>query len=80
MAALIRDLSDNVLFATYKVFTNEEKGRTRAYGDGQRVIFTQWRPCADAKNRLDLPFELPLSYDAFIDAINNPTDAGGADF
>lgn len=68
MAALIRDLSDNVFFATYKVFTTKEKGKTKAFGDGQRVIFTQWRPGFDAKNRLELPLELPLSYDSFIEA------------
>jgi hypothetical protein len=65
MAALIRDLSDNVFYASYKVFTTKEKGKTKAFGDGQRVMYTQWRPGFDAKNRLDLPLELPLSYDAF---------------
>lgn len=68
MAALIRDLSDNVFFATYKVFTTQEGKKTRAFGDGQRVMYTQWRPGFDAKNRLDLPLELPLSYDEFADA------------
>lgn len=68
MAALIRDLSDNVLFVTYKVFTTEKNGKTKVFGDGQRVMYTQWRPGFDAKNRLDLPLELPLSYDAFVEA------------
>lgn len=68
MAALIRDLADNVFYASYKVFTTEQKGRTRAFGDGQRVMFTQWRAGFDAKNRLELPLELPLSYDAFAEA------------
>lgn len=65
MAAIVRDLSDNVLYATYKVFTDEKKGKVKAYGDGQRVLLTQWRPGFDAKNRLELPLEIPLSYDAF---------------
>lgn len=68
MAALIRDLSDNVFYATYKVFTTKEKGKTKAFGDGQRVMYTQWRPGFDAKNRLDLPLELPLSYESFMEA------------
>jgi hypothetical protein len=68
MAAVIRDLSDNVLFATYKVFTTQDKGKTKAFGDGQRILLTQWRPGFDAKNRLELPLELPLSYDAFVEA------------
>lgn len=75
MAALIRDLSDNVFYATYKVFTAEKKGKTQAFGDGQRVLFTQWRPGFDAKNRLDLPLELPLSYDAFIEACSQSPEA-----
>lgn len=68
MAALIRDLSDNVFYATYKVFTTKEKGKTKAFGDGQRVMYTQWRPGFDAKNRLELPLELPLSYEDFKNA------------
>lgn len=68
MAAIIRDLADNVFYATYKVFTTEVKGKTKAFGDGQRIMFTQPRPGHDAKNRLDLPHELPLSYDAFAEA------------
>lgn len=68
MAALIRDLSDNVFYATYKVFTAKEGGKTKAFGDGQRVMYTQYRPGFDAKNRLDLPLELPLSYDEFAEA------------
>lgn len=75
MAALIRDLSDNVYFATYKVFTTKEKGKTKAFGDGQRVMFTQWRPGFDAKNRLELPLELPLSFDAFTEACGTPAAA-----
>lgn len=70
MAALIRDMADNVFYATYKVFINTENKKTQAFGDGQRVMFTQWRPGFDAKNRLELPLEIPLSYDAFIELAN----------
>lgn len=68
MAAIVRDLSDNIFYATYKVFTTKENNKTKAYGDGQRVMYTQPRPGFDAKNRLELPLELPLSYDAFVEA------------
>jgi hypothetical protein len=67
MAAIIRDLSDNVFYATYKVLTTKEKGKTKAFGDGQRVMYTQWRPGFDAKNRLELPLEIPLSFESFIE-------------
>jgi hypothetical protein len=71
MAALIRDMADNVFYATYKVFLNTENKKTKAFGDGQRIMFTQWRPGFDAKNRLDLPLELPLSYDTFMETIKS---------
>lgn len=71
MAAVIRDLADNVFFATYKVFTVQENKKTKAVGEGQRVMYTQWRPGFDAKNRLNLPHELALSYDAFMEALGN---------
>lgn len=68
LASVIRDLADNVLYCTHKVFTTEKNNKTQAFGNGQRVMFTQYRPGFDAKNRLDLPFELPLSYEAFAEA------------
>lgn len=70
LAAIIRNLSDNVFYATYKVHTTKDTStnKTKAFGDGHRVMYTGWRPGFDAKNRLELPHELPLSYDAFVEA------------
>jgi hypothetical protein len=79
MAAVIRDLADNVFYCTYKTFTVKENGKTKAFGDGQRVMFTQYRPGFDAKNRLDLPLEIPLSYDAFIEACGQATTTAADD-
>lgn len=72
MAAVVRDLSDNVFYATYKTFatTEKNKAKAKAFGDGQRVMYTQWRPGFDAKNRLELPLEIPLSYDTFLENCN----------
>lgn len=53
----IRELSDNVLFATYKYFQKDEK---RAVSNGERVLLTEWRPAHEAKSRLGLPYEIPL--------------------
>lgn len=74
-AALIRSLADNVFYACFKVFTSKEKGQTKfkAYGDGQRIMYTSERPGYDAKNRLELPHEIALSYDAFIEACEKPS-------
>lgn len=73
MGSIIRDLSDNVFFACHKVNTYKDGGKVRAISDGERVIKTEWRAAFDAKNRMGLPFELPLSYDAFIAASQSPT-------
>lgn len=80
MAAVIRDLSDNVLFVTHKVVTTTNKqGKTEAFSDGARVMKTQWRDAWDAKNRLGLPLELPLSYDALAQAMGNEETQSAAD-
>lgn len=66
-AALWRELVDFVGFATYEVFTKADKGaqKSKAFGDGKRVLYTERRPSFDAKNRLGLPFELALSFSEF---------------
>lgn len=75
-AALFRENVESVLFATYEVFTKKDGQKTRAYGDGARVIFTERRPAFDAKNRCGLPFQLPLSWDEYMKAreAGNPED------
>ena len=70
-ASLVKDLADSVFFATHKVFTTKENGKTKAFSDGERVMFTSWRAAYDAKNRIGLPHELPLDYDAFKNAIDD---------
>lgn len=66
---LVRDMMfqwcDACLFANYKVFTKEEEAgfnqtRTLGVGTGQRVIYTEERPTHLAKNRFDLPYEVPM--------------------
>ncbi|HBG25949.1 MAG: hypothetical protein A2Y10_19305 [Planctomycetes bacterium GWF2_41_51] len=78
--ALLTEWADAVLFATRKFRTESEKmgfgkERTIAVGlgkdGGERVIRTVGGPSCIAKNRYDLPYEIPLSWDAFISALNN---------
>ncbi len=64
-AAALQEWCDEVLFASYRVFTKKEdqgfnKERNIAVGDGERYIRTQETPAVLAKNRLDLPAELPM--------------------
>lgn len=71
-AALFREAVDAVLFATFETFVKKDgaMSKAKAFGDGRRVVFTERRPSFDAKNRMGLPFEIALSWDAFIAAQN----------
>ena len=73
LGSVIRDLADNQLFVThkYQTFTDKTTKKQKAVGEGDRVIYTEWRPAFDAGNTLGLPFELPLSYEAFKEACEN---------
>lgn len=73
-SALWRESCDAVLFATFEVATkanNKNDKKAKAYGDGTRVVYTERRPSFDAKNRFNLPFELPLSWDEFYKHVNS---------
>lgn len=66
-SSLIAEHSDIVLFANYYVGTTKSKNgmqeRVRAVGSGERFLYTQERPAFHAKNRFDLPAEIPFSKD-----------------
>lgn len=65
--ARFREAVDCVLFANFETRLTKKKGalKARAFGDGARVVFTERRPAFDAKNRFNLPFQMPLSWDEF---------------
>lgn len=67
-AAVIREWVDAVLFANLQVYQKKDGAQTRAYGDGARIMYSERRPGFDAKNRLGLPFQLPLSWAAYVEA------------
>lgn len=75
MASIIKDLADQILFATYKVYTTSDGNskKSKAFGEGERVLFTEWRPAFDAGNRQGLPFELPLDYEAYSKSVLDNT-------
>jgi hypothetical protein len=69
-AAMVAEWCDEVLFATYRVFTKStEEGfnqkRVQGLGSGERVLRTTEHPAHLAKNRLNLPDELPLVWADF---------------
>lgn len=69
-AATVMEWCDEVLFTTYTVHTKHceegfNKKRVQAIGTGERVLRTTERPTYLAKNRLNLPDELPLNWESF---------------
>jgi hypothetical protein len=65
-AAAVRQAVDTVLFATFKEKVRQvNKAVGKGIGEGERVLYTEHRPAFDAKNRFNLPFELPLEWRAF---------------
>ena len=79
--ALIAEWVDAVLFATRRFRTQKEDagfGRERTIAapvgadGGERIIRTVGGPACVAKNRFNLPSELPLSWDALMAAMTKP--------
>jgi hypothetical protein len=81
-AAVVQEWCDEVFFATYKVYTKQtEEGfnrkRSQGIGTGERIIRTQERPAHVAKNRLNLPEEIPLDWNAYAQYLTDGNTKGG---
>lgn len=61
---MLKEWADMVLFCNYKTFVvaKDEKGTKHKGTGGQRVMYTTHSPAWDAKNRDNLPPELPLDF------------------
>ncbi len=61
---LVKEWADMVLFANYKTFSVavDDKGKKHKAQGGARVMYTAHHPCWDAKNRYNLPAEMPFDY------------------
>jgi hypothetical protein len=73
-SALVQEWVDEILFCSYRVDVRTvgegfDRRRTLGVGNGTRVIHTTERPGHVAKNRLALPDELPLDFDAYAAAV-----------
>ena len=68
--ALFKEAVDAVLFCTLEVHLKEDAQtkKMKPIGDGSRVMYTQSRPSHEAKNRFNLPYRLPLSYESYVEA------------
>ena len=81
-AAVVQEWCDEVLFSTYKIYTRQSdegfnRKRNQGIGTGERIIRTQERPAHVAKNRLNLPEELPLDWNAYAQYLTNDSTQGG---
>lgn len=81
-SAIVQEWCDEVLFATYKVHTkvnDEGFGRKKAkgIGTGERIVRTTERPAHVAKNRLNLPDELPLDWDEYAKFFTHQSSGNG---
>lgn len=67
VAPLLREWCDMLLFANYKTVVEKAgsspNAKNKASG-GKRVLYTTHHACWDAKNRFDLPEEVPFDYAA----------------
>ena len=73
--AVVREWSDAVLFANYKNIVKKDdvgfnQTNNRGISTGERLLFTSERPAYMAKNRYNMPESIPLSWDAFAEAIS----------
>lgn len=73
-AALVEEWADAVLFANWRTFVAKADAGfnnkvTRGVGTGERLLHTEERPGYRAKNRYNLPPEMPLSWGAFSAAL-----------
>jgi AAA domain len=81
---LLKGRSDVVLFANFEQFAKKKNERdkmekAKGIATGRRVIYTTRSAAYDAKNRLDLPPVLPLSYADFAAAMRGAAAATPAD-
>lgn len=73
--AVVREWCDAVLFANYKTIVKKDdvgfnQTNNRGISTGERLLFTSERPAYMAKNRYNMPENIPLSWDAFASAIS----------
>ena len=71
-AGMVKEWADMLLFANYKtvsVATDKDGKKHKAQG-GIRTMYTSHHPCWDAKNRQDMPPELPFDYNSIAQLFN----------
>jgi hypothetical protein len=57
---LWKEYVDCLLFANYKTYVKKDGNKAKAFGDGERTVYTTRMPSYDAKNRYGLPDEMEM--------------------
>lgn len=74
-AALVKEWSDVVLFASHEEYvTKSETGRVRGVSTGARVVHTTHSAAYDAKSRYPLPETMPLEWAEFWAGVQSVSD------
>lgn len=70
-AGPLKQWVDHILFTKREAYgkVDPTTKKAKAYGSAARMLYTEWTPAYDAGNRASLPAELPLSWEAFADAL-----------
>lgn len=70
VAGFLSGWFDALLFARYDLATARDAAKKiRATSDGSRWLYTGWTAGYEAKNRFNLPHRIPLSWSAFVEAV-----------
>lgn len=79
VAPMIKEWADLLLFANYKtvVVTDDKTRHQKAQGTGKRTMYTTHHSCWDAKNRFNLPPEIPFEFKSIEDIIGMKASAIG---
>lgn len=72
-APLVKEWADMVLFANYKTIVMTTDNKKKKATGGQRMLYTQHHPAWDAKNRHNLPEEMPFDYAGIAHIFNQGT-------
>lgn len=62
VAPLVKEWSDILLFMNYDITVIEEGGKMKAKGRSKRMMHANHHPTYDAKNRYNLPDDMPLDF------------------
>ena len=70
---MLKNWADLMLFAKHEILVTEnEDGKARAVSNGKRVMYTNFSPCWDAKNRFNLPEKLPFDFNSIKNIFKAP--------